>query len=50
MTEVQLQLGGVDDLHFISLGLCRLGESMCHAVAVAVFSGASSENKNLFTH
>ena len=36
MTEVQLQLGGVDYLHFITLGRRCFDESTSHAVAVFV--------------
>ncbi len=50
VAEVQLQLGGIDDLHFISLCRCSLSECLSHPVAVTAFPGASGKNKDLFRH
>ena len=50
MTEIQLQLGGIDDLYFVSLCCGCLSECLSHPVAVAAFPGASGKNQDLFGH
>ena len=47
MTEVELQLGSVDHFDFVAFSGGCVSECLCHTIAVAAFSGAACEDKDL---